>query len=222
MTDRRPNRREALLGAGAVGLGGLLGSTRLGTEPATAAGSCVLSPEADPGPFWLDNRLTRRDIRAGRPGLPLELILTVQNARSCRPIAKADVELWQCDAGGKYSGVLGNTQSFLRGHQRSDRDGRVRFVTVFPGWYPGRTPHIHLKVHVGGDVVHTGQLFFDERVTAAVYRKPPYRARGQAETSHAEDLYYGAAGGSRAVVRLRRRRGRPGLRGRMTLGVATG
>ncbi|HEV8152625.1 MAG TPA: hypothetical protein VGP78_06825, partial [Solirubrobacteraceae bacterium] len=63
-----------------------------------------------------------------------------------------------------------DTKRHLRGHQRSDGSGRVRFLTVFPGWYRGRTPHVQLKVHVGGSVVHTGQVFFNERTTAVVYR----------------------------------------------------
>ena len=85
-----------------------------------------------------------------------------------------------------------------------------------------RTPHIHLKVHVGGSVVHTGQLFFDEKTTAAVYRHAPYKAHGQPDTSHAEDMIYAQAGRSRATLTLARRsNGRKGYRGVITLGVAT-
>ena len=79
---------------------------------------------------------------------------------------------------------------------------------------------------MGGEVVHTGQVFFSERVAAAVYRRSPYSSHGQPETSHAEDNIYAAAGGSRALLRLARRSGgggggRNGYRGRITLGVAT-
>jgi protocatechuate 3,4-dioxygenase beta subunit len=236
-TGRRGlRRREALAAAGSAGLGGLLGLARPAAEGAAAgaASSCVLTPEVTEGPYWIENELTRRDVRAGRPGLALALVLTVQNARTCRPIANADVEIWHCDAGGVYSGYqrasrggggpAGPTDArrYLRGHQRSDADGRVGFLTIFPGWYRGRTPHIHLKVHVGGDVVHTGQVFFDERTTAAVYRRAPYRSHGRPDTSHARDSIFAAAGGSKAIVRLaRRRHGRPGYRGTITLGVAT-
>jgi hypothetical protein len=98
----------------------------------------------------------------------------------------------------------------------------VRFLTIFPGWYRGRTPHVHLKVHVGGSVVHTGQVFFNERTTAVVYRQAPYRSHGQPDTSHAEDSIYAQAGRSRAVLHLRRRgRAKRGYRGTITLGVAT-
>jgi protocatechuate 3,4-dioxygenase beta subunit len=216
-------RREAMLTLAGLGLTGALGarvSGALGTQDAEAA-SCVLSPEVTEGPYWIANKLTRRDVTEGRPGLPLELVLTVQDAKTCEPIAGADVEFWHCDAGGTYSGVS-DSKRFLRGHQKADAHGRARFLTVYPGWYRGRTPHIHLKVHVGGSVVHTGQAFFDEKTTAAVYRRSPYKSHGQPDTSHAADMIYAQAGRSRATLRLTRRsNGRKGYRGSITLGVAT-
>ena len=187
--DHRLSRRQAMGVLGSQGTGAALGVTRLGGAAGTAeaAAVCVLSPEVTEGPHWIDNRLTRRDITEDRPGLPLELVLTVQDARSCEPIEGADVEIWHCDAAGVYSGFESASQGgggapgaqpsptdaerYLRGHQRAGAEGRVRFHTIYPGWYSGRTPHIHLKVHAGGDVVHTGQLFFPESVTAAVYRR---------------------------------------------------
>src|SRR6266508_5639856 len=235
--SRLLRRREALTLAG-LGLTGALGarvSGALGTQDAEAA-SCVLSPEVTEGPYWIDNKLTRRDITEDRPGLPLELVLTVQNAKTCNPIKGADVEIWHCDAGGVYSGYESGSAAapggqhaaptdsdrYLRGHQRTDGHGRARFLTIYPSWYRGRTPHIHLKVHVGGSVVHTGQLFFDEKTTAAVYRHSPYKSHGQPDTSHAEDMIYAQAGRSRATLRLARRsNGRKGYRGSITLGVAT-
>ena len=59
----------------------------------------------------------------------------------------------------------------MRGIQRTDATGLAIFKTVYPGWYPGRTVHIHVKVHVGGSVVHTGQLFFPDALTDAVYKR---------------------------------------------------
>jgi protocatechuate 3,4-dioxygenase beta subunit len=240
-TSRRIGRREALTTLGGLGLSGALGASgalRGLASPDTADGaaSCILSPEVTEGPYWIQNGITRRDIRGGRPGLPLEVVFTVQDAKTCEPIAGADVEIWHCDAGGVYSGFERasqggppgsqqgptDTKRYLRGHQRSDGSGRVRFLTIFPGWYRGRTPHVHLKVHVGGSVVHTGQVFFNERTTAVVYRQAPYRSHGQPDTSHAEDSIYAQAGRSRAVLHLRRRgRAKRGYRGAITLGVAT-
>lgn len=232
-------RREAVLTLAGLGLTGALGARAsgvLGTPGAEAATACVLSPEVTEGPYWIDNHLTRRDITEGRPGLPLELVLTVQDATTCTAIKGADVELWHCDAVGVYSGYESGSAGapggqhaaptdadrYLRGHQKAGADGRARFLTIYPGWYRGRTPHIHLKVHVGGSVVHTGQLFFDEKTTAAVYRHAPYKAHGQPDTSHAEDMIYAQAGRSRATLKLARRsNGRKGYRGVITLGVAT-
>jgi protocatechuate 3,4-dioxygenase beta subunit len=229
-------RREALGLLGGIGAGAALGIARTGAgDAAAAATGCVLSPEVTEGPYWIDTTLTRRDITEDRPGLALELVLTVQDAKTCEPIKGADVEIWHCDAGGVYSGFENQSQGgppggaqgptdserYLRGHQVANAAGRVRFETIYPGWYRGRTPHIHLKVHVGGDVVHTGQLFFSEKVTAAVYRRAPYSSHGQPDTSHAEDMIYAQAGRSRATLRLTRRRGRTGYRGAIVLAVAT-
>jgi protocatechuate 3,4-dioxygenase beta subunit len=231
----RLRRREAILAAGGLGLGGLLAAGRLGGT-ADAAASCVLTPEVTEGPYWIDTSLTRRDIRAGRPGLRLDLVFTVENAKSCAPLAGANVELWHCDASGVYSGFEsasgggppgGNSgptdaKRYLRGHQQAGADGRARFTTIFPGWYRGRTPHIHLKVHVGGRVVHTGQVFFNEATTAKVYTHAPYSAHGEPDTSHAQDSIYAQAGRSRAVMHLTSLgAGRSGYRGTITLGVAT-
>jgi protocatechuate 3,4-dioxygenase beta subunit len=224
-------RREALTTLGGLGLTGVLGGAAAaltgGAAPAAAAGSCVLSPEVTEGPYWIDTNLTRRDIREGKAGLPLEIVFTVQNAKTCGIIAGADVEIWHCDATGEYSGFDGagharSSTHYLRGHQQADANGRARFLTVFPGWYSGRTPHIHLKVHVGGSVVHTGQVFFDEKITAAVYRKAPYKSHGQPDTRHAADMIYKQAGSSKAQLKLTRRtKSRAGYRGSITLGVAT-
>jgi protocatechuate 3,4-dioxygenase beta subunit len=80
------------------------------------------------------------------------------NATTCRAIKNASVEIWHADASGAYSGVAGNGGTWLRGIQRTNARGQVRFETILPGWYPGRTPHIHMKVFVSGSEIHTGQV----------------------------------------------------------------
>jgi protocatechuate 3,4-dioxygenase beta subunit len=244
---QRLRRREALAGLGALAgaavwqaARGPLSLARAATSPSapTAAASCVLSPEVTEGPYWISNHLTRRNLADGRPGLPLILRMTIVDATTCEPIKNADVEVWHADATGVYSGYSGssppsgggggggghatpdNAKRFLRGHQRTDADGQVRFDTIYPGWYRGRTPHIHLKVHVGGNVVHTGQVFFRDTISDAVYRTSNYSAHGQPDTTNAADSIYAQAGGSRALVALTRRSGAKGYRGAITLGVA--
>jgi protocatechuate 3,4-dioxygenase beta subunit len=217
MSTEHPSlrRREALVAIGGLAAGAIWQLSR-GPVGSSAATSCVLSREVTEGPYYIANHLTFRDITEGRPGVPLVLRLTVQDAGTCKPIGGADVEIWHADAGGEYS--LGS-ERFLRGHQRSGADGRVRFDTIYPGWYRGRTPHIHLKVHVGGSVVHTGQLFFPDSVSAAVYRTSAYRAHGEADTTNSRDSIYASAGGSRARLRVRKRAGGKGYVGAIALGV---
>jgi protocatechuate 3,4-dioxygenase beta subunit len=225
--DRGLRRRDALAAAAASGVGLLWTASRHGwVEPARAAAvaeragaSCTLSRELTEGPYWIDTSLTRRDITEDRHGVPLRIVFTVQDASTCRVIANADVEIWHADATGEYSGFdgAGNRRTatrYLRGHQKTGTKGKAVFDTIYPGWYVGRTPHIHLKVHVSGNEVHTGQLFFRDALSAAVYRTRYYRARGTAETSNAEDGIYESA--SRLAVR-RRRNG--GFIGHMTLNV---
>jgi len=213
-------RRDALKALGGVGAGVAAWQITGGAWPfATAqAATCVLQPEVTEGPFWVPNHLTRRDITDGRPGIPLWLHLTTVDASTCKPIKGADVEVWHADARGVYSGVNGNTRRFLRGHQRADAHGEVIFRTIYPGWYRGRTPHIHLKVHVGGSVVHTGQVFFRDATSAAVYRTSHYRSRGEADTTNGRDGIYAQAGASKALLRLTRRAG-GGYIAAITLGV---
>jgi len=110
----------------------------------------------------------------------------------------------------------------MRGHQKANATGKAEFLTIFPGWYPGRTPHIHMKVWIGGDAVHTGQVFFNERIAAAVYRQAPYAGRGRYDTPHSQDSIYEQAGGSTAELKLTTRTdGLKGYVGTIAIGVVT-
>lgn len=135
---------------------------------------CLLQPEVTEGPFYVDPKLIRADITEGRPGLPMALRLQMV-AADCTPIVGARVDVWHCDAAGSYSGVqnMGGDdttgQTFLRGAQMTDAAGTVAFQTIFPGWYPGRTTHIHYKVILANNTVLTSQIFFDEAVNTAIY-----------------------------------------------------
>jgi protocatechuate 3,4-dioxygenase beta subunit len=224
MNDRL-NRRNLLATAGGAGLAAAFGPRALaflGGDSAAAATTCLLTPEVTAGPYWVKESLTRRDITEGKPGLPLVIRFTVLNARTCEPIKSADVEIWHCDATGDYSAVNGARSRFLRGHQKTDASGHAEFLTIFPGWYPGRTPHIHMKVYVGGATVHTGQVFFNEQITRQVYRQAPYAAHGEYDTPHARDMIYRQAGGSTAELKLTKRgAGLRGYVGTIAIGVVT-
>jgi len=218
-------RREALLALG--GIGAIWYASRrvrairsaFAVPTASAAVPCVLTPEQTEGPYYIASEPFRSDVTEDRVGLPLVLHLRVLDATTCKRIEGATVEIWHCDAGGNYSGFSsGSDRTFLRGQQTTNGAGRATFETIYPGWYMGRTTHIHVKVHVGGTVVHTGQLYFNDAITDAVYAKAPYTARGARDTTNATDGIY-AGGGARSTLRLRKRE--QGYRGKMVLGVHT-
>ena len=188
-------------------------STATGTSPATP--DCVLAPELTEGPYYLDLEKVRRDITEGRPGIKLDLAVNVVEADACEPIRDAAVDVWHCDAAGEYSGVEGNAETFLRGVQMTDANGRAEFRTIYPGWYPGRAVHIHVKVHLGASETYTGQLFFDDAVTQAVYEAPPYNVRPGPDVTNEADGIFGESDGA---TTLAVRAGDP-YRGEVTLGV---
>jgi protocatechuate 3,4-dioxygenase beta subunit len=217
----RMRRRDALALAGTAGVGAAFGFRHLFVPTSDAfAAACVLQREVTEGPYYLDLDLVRRDIRGNRKGTPLTLRFQVVDVATCRPISGAAVEIWHADASGQYSGVAGVSGNWLRGIQKTGSGGRVRFETIFPGWYRGRTPHIHMKVFVSGDEVHTGQVFFRPAVTRAVYGQGVYAQRGRQDTSNATDMIYRQAG-SGALIALKRKAASVsgGYAGSMTIGV---
>jgi protocatechuate 3,4-dioxygenase beta subunit len=144
---------------------------------------CVFTPETTEGPYYFDPELERADITEGRPGLPTTVRLQVVDA-ACNPMAGARVDIWHCDAGGLYSGYARQTggadatgETFMRGTQFAGADGIVEFETTYPGWYRGRTTHIHFKVFLDQQTLLTGQLFFPEDVNEKVYATAPYNER---------------------------------------------
>jgi protocatechuate 3,4-dioxygenase beta subunit len=215
--------RRRLLGLAALGAAGAAWPPEeaAGGPLAVASGavSCVLAPELTEGPYYLPNEAVRRNITEGKPGTPLRLHLTVVRTSSCKPIKGAAVDIWHADASGVYSGVGGNTGTFMRGVQKTDHSGLAVFDTVYPGWYQGRAVHIHVKVHAGGAVVHTGQLFFPDALTEQVYKAAPYRSRGNPNVTNAADSIY-RNGGSRSL--LRPVKSGSGYVASMVMGVQTG
>jgi protocatechuate 3,4-dioxygenase beta subunit len=212
-------RREALVAAGGLGAA-LVGNRALFGSPNALAADCLLQREVTEGPYYLDLDLVRRNIKEDRRGIPLTLRFRVLNTNTCRVIKGAAVEIWHADGSGAYSGVSGDSDSYLRGIQRTNTKGWVRFETIYPGWYRGRTPHIHMKVFVSGREIHTGQVFMKDAISARVYSRGIYASRGQADTTNSEDSIYSAAGG-RALLALRRKGDRivDGYTGTLNIGV---
>jgi protocatechuate 3,4-dioxygenase beta subunit len=210
MDGTKVTRRGSIVGFGGflLGLFGWRAATSDGAGPAAVASgalSCVLTPEQTEGPYYIAGEKLRRDITEGKAGVPLLLRLRVVDASTCRPIKGAAVDIWHADALGVYSGFGSGARSrtFMRGIQRTDRNGLARFRSVYPGWYQGRTVHIHVKVHVAGNVVHTGQLYFPDRITDKVFRRKPYSRRPRRATRNATDFVF-AQGGRRSMLGLRK------------------
>jgi protocatechuate 3,4-dioxygenase beta subunit len=195
-------RRQALMMLGATGVAlaaGCGGDTPAspGTvdTPTTGAipGACAVSPSETIGPFPSLSDFVRSDIREGRPGTPVTLVITVVNASSgCSAVSGAVVDVWQTDAAGHYSqyaqgGYDGRGDTFLRGLQTTDASGRATFTTVYPGWYSGRATHIHVEVTIAGRSVKVTQIAFPENVNSAVYASGVYASRGGNPTSNARD-----------------------------------
>jgi len=202
-----------VLGAtGEAAAGAALSTAAVGALPA-----CVVRPEMTEGPYFVDERLDRSDIRSDpttgevKPGRPLEIVFGVMRvaAEGCLPLAGARIDVWHCDALGVYSDVADPSfdtsgQKFLRGFQLTDADGIARFQTIYPGWYRGRTVHIHFKIRADADngaaYDFTSQLFFDDALSDAVFAQEPYAAKGKRGTRNADDGIY-RSGGEQLLLR---------------------
>jgi protocatechuate 3,4-dioxygenase beta subunit len=169
----------------------------------SGAVACVLTPELTEGPYYIAGEKLRRDIRDGHPGTLLTLHLSVLNASTCKSIKGAAVDIWHANAAGNYSGfgAGASSRTFMRGIQKTDANGVATFTTVYRGWYQGRAVHIHVKVHVGGAVVHTGQLFFSDTLTDKVYAAAPYASRRQRNMRNAQDSIF-VNGGKTGVLKV--------------------
>lgn len=192
------NRREAFSLVAITAAGGALMSQGAFAQEAgvtstqtvglmPGADVCVITPEVTEGPYYFDPALERSDITEGRPGVPTRVRLQVVDA-ACAPMAKARVDIWHCDATGLYSGYAGQGEdgttdtkgeTFMRGTVFTDASGIAEFLTVYPGWYRGRTTHVHFKVFLDETNVLTGQIFFPDALSEYLYLNvAPYNERG--------------------------------------------
>jgi protocatechuate 3,4-dioxygenase beta subunit len=177
-----------------AGGGGSNPSTGLTAADFDGLGTCTLLPEQMAGPFPLEEQFVRRDITEGSPGHRLRLGFRVIDA-DCAPVPGAAVEVWHTDATGDYSafadGGGGKDEAegttFLRGTQVAGDDGIVEFTSIYPGWYPGRAVHVHLRVHQEDEIVLTSQVYFDEAYTEDVLTTGEYAEFGPPNTTWATD-----------------------------------
>lgn len=166
----------------------------------SSSGSCTTSPTETEGPFptKTPSSLVTGDIRSDRTGLPLTIKITINNRNnSCAALAGAIVDIWHCDKDGNYSEYGGTGMQsanytsvhFLRGRQVTDANGLVQFTSIFPGWYSGRAPHIHVHVYsASGASLLVTQIAFPTDVCDTVYTTATnYYTRGKQDTSNAQD-----------------------------------
>jgi protocatechuate 3,4-dioxygenase beta subunit len=151
------------------------------TAATAAAGltpACTLTPAAVPGPFYFDPKLHRADITEGHPGVPLRLRFIVLDAANCTPVSGARVDVWQTRADGYYSGYPGQGDkrnvdtsggTFMRGTQVADARGEASFRSVYPGWYGGRTVHVHFKIFIDDRDMLTGQMYFPDALSQYIF-----------------------------------------------------
>jgi protocatechuate 3,4-dioxygenase beta subunit len=179
---------------------------------------CIVRPEQTEGPYFVDERLNRSDIRSDpsdgsvKDGRPLQLALRVHEIRgdACTPLAGAVVDIWHCDALGVYSDVRDRSfdtrgKKFLRGYQVTDPTGTARFLTIYPGWYPGRAVHIHFKIRTNPEsrrgYEFTSQIYFDDALTAQIHAQAPYATKGQGRLRNRQDGIF-EDGGDRLMLQL--------------------
>lgn len=208
-------RRSLLKALGALGVGSMLPAGAIMAEAKNmrkdmvrSGVDCVLIPQETEGPYGLDLSgnagIFRQDITEGRPGISLDLVMTIVNVNdNCRPIPNARVDIWHCDKDGVYSGYNqpgANTvgQTFMRGIQMTDSNGQVKFHTIYPGWYTGRITHIHFQVFMSSVLKATSQMAFPDSLNTDVYNTPLYAAHGQNDSvaSNAADMVFGSPVGA--------------------------
>jgi len=212
---RRYSRRQMIGFLGAAGAGLLRGTSDAHAAQSPTAGMCVVRPRHIEGPFYVDVGLNRSDIRSDprtgivKPGTPVRLTFRVSqlNNGRCVPLSNAKVDLWQCDADGLYSdtsdwqaSTLG--QRFLRGYQLTDRKGLMTFTTIFPGWYPNRTVHLHFKIRTEEMKEFTSQIYFEDDLTDLIHAHPAYANHGVRKVRNNRDLIF-LFRGDRLILPLR-------------------
>lgn len=202
----------------------------------SASTSCVLTAALTEGPYFVDEKLERSDIRtdpvngAVSAGVPLKLKFNVMRVSSsaCTPLTGAFLDVWHCDAGGTYSDVSGSSgHKFLRGYQITDAAGAAEFTTIYPGWYSGRAVHVHFKLRIFAGSTRTyeftSQFFFPESLTDVVHAQSPYSSKGRRNTLNSTDgIYNSLSSAERSALTLEAAEDDTGYSGVINLGVQVG
>lgn len=169
------DRKDFLKSIGLAGIGLTLPTNNiLEKKDIAQTNSCNLIPTETAGPFPLDLSTNtyyfRQDIRESQTGAQLNLRMKIMGMQNCEPMPNVRVNIWHCSKDGDYSGYQTEVgQTYLRGYQITDSNGEVEFITILPGWYPGRVCHIHFQVYVSTSYAAISQLTFDHSAVNGVY-----------------------------------------------------
>jgi protocatechuate 3,4-dioxygenase beta subunit len=221
-TGRRCSRRKILRALSIAPLAMLFGCGRNRLSPSSSRDiesaalaatipECMVRPEQTEGPYFVDEKLNRYDIRTDpsdgtvKSGVPLRLTFHVSRiaGSSCNLLSAAVVDIWHCDALGVYSDVRDadfdtRGKKFLRGYQATNANGIAEFLTIYPGWYAGRAVHIHFKIRTDAASSRarefTSQLYFDEAITEQVHNQAPYNSKGRRTTTNDADSIFRRGG----------------------------
>lgn len=231
------NRRKLLKSLGAIGLGTLVpfqksfGESTIVNKSAAKTAGCWLTPAETAGPFYFNPDLVRSDIREDtasgtiKTGVQLNMKFNVINS-SCEPIPGVLVDIWHNDKDGAYSGYPNqpggvNTvgQNFLRGIQATDAEGECSFISIYPGWYPGRVTHVHFKVRLNSNIYVTSQFAFPDEINTAVYKTPLYSGRGQNSVTNSSDPIFQHAEPEHQLMEITENPSTGGYDGTFTIGI---
>ncbi len=189
------------------GLAGRLSTT----ADFSQAHNCTLSGSTVEGPYFIcTDTMNTRNIAEGLEGTPMTLAIRVTD-QMCSPVPGAIVDVWHCDARGRYSGhavdpdnparvgrgiprTPDSTSRFLRGVLATDADGIVEFDAIYPGYYNRRAVHTHFKVHIGNRAYLTSQALYPEEWNEKIAANPLYtEGRRNKRTLNSQD-FFGRAG----------------------------
>ena len=205
-------------------------ASTVGVDAFQGGASCAVTPEQTEGPYYIDVDRIRSDIREDREGTRLRVAARVLDTDGCTPVKDAVFEIWHCDAGGLYSGFesastggpggpgggssVTDDKRYLRGAQVTNADGIAEITTIWPGWYQGRTVHIHAKVQLNNTDALTTQLYFDEDLNSQVFAVAPYNEHTGRRTFNDDDGIY------RSETTLTVSKDGDGYLGVITIGIA--
>ncbi|MFN8672711.1 MAG: intradiol ring-cleavage dioxygenase [Candidatus Sericytochromatia bacterium] len=197
--ERKEFIKKGLFSFGSLMIGqSLLAScTTNNSSSTTANNSCAVSPSETAGPFPIKtpSELVKSNIVMDRTGVALLVKLTIQD-KNCKPLKDVFVDIWHCDKDGLYSEYGGSGMQkedltnvhFLRGRQKTNELGEVSFISIYPGWYSSRAPHIHIEIlNSSSKSLLVTQAAFPEEISKEVYNSPLYVGHGQADTPNLSD-----------------------------------